>query len=389
MTRPLRVAFIPTNVTGVNFYRMRQPADAMKALGVETAVLWYKDDQYLVEGWENDLLDEKHGPKIMTDIAHACDWADAVVWGGLHAGQSLRLFLYLRGQYDKVFLTEMDDYVFSTPEANAASAHFAPGSDLVKTFHTQIRASDGMIVSTPYLKSLYDDFSPSVRVVENAVNLALWRRTSPSPGRQRVTIGWVGGGSHTEDLALVKDAMFNVLNKHPNVWFKVLHGIPDFFKGTHPRIITDKDFKPINHYPAWVSRAKFDIGIAPLVDNNFNRGKSNLRWLEYSAMGIPCVASSLPHFTGSIVHGETGLIARNAQDFEKQLSALVESESFRKTLGANAHNEVNRNWSPRVMAEKYKATIEEMLYAKSDEGNARIAHRRPNGRPEQHTLVRV
>jgi Glycosyltransferase len=156
--------------------------------------------------------------------------------------------------------------------------------------------------------------------------------------------------------------MFRVLEKHKNVTFKILHGIPDFFKN-HKKIKLYKAFKPVTKYPQWVVRQGFDIGVAPLVDNNFNRGKSNLRWLEYSAMKVPTVASPLPHFTQSIRHGETGFIANTPEQWEHYLTLLINDAEKRKQIGQNAYDEVKNNWSLKSLGEKYETAIKELSNA--------------------------
>ena len=384
----MKVAFIPSNVSGVVFYRVWQPAlQMMKNKRDKVVVWWWKPDQFEMHPWEGELSEPEIGPSIGRDINAACAWADVVVWMGLHQPASLNLFHQMRATYDKPFVTEMDDYIFSIPEANIASTVFRPGMGLTRIGLEQIKASDALIVSTPYLAQLYKPFNPQVHVVENAVDLALWRTSKSSPGRQRVTIGWMGGGTHREDLALVKDAVFEVLDRYENASFTFLHACPDFFKG-HKRIKEIRGFKAIDKYPAWVAKAGFDIGIAPLVDNNFNRGKSNLRWLEYSALGIPTVASPLPHFKESIREGETGLLANATQEWVNALGYLIENEEARLRIGKQAQQEVKERWNPYLLGRKYRKTLEEITFnARTYQVRPSIADRGLNRRSEQYAVV--
>ncbi|HMX43004.1 MAG TPA: hypothetical protein PKB12_04730, partial [Elusimicrobiota bacterium] len=286
----LKVFFVPTNVSGVVFYRAWQPYLALKkSKEIAPLIWWFKPDQYTLHPWEAQITSGELGQSIIRDIDRGCAWADVVVWMCLHSFESLRLFKYMKAQHQKPFFMEIDDYLFSIPAKNQAHKYYKPGGELSRVGLEQMKAADGIICSTPYLKELYEPFNSNIRVAENVIDLPLWRKGNP-PARQGVTIGWVGGGTHEEDLALIKEPMFRVLEKHKNVTFKILHGIPDFFKN-HKKIKLYKAFKPVTKYPQWVVRQGFDIGVAPLVDNNFNRGKSNLRWLEYSAMKVPTVAS--------------------------------------------------------------------------------------------------
>jgi len=357
----LKVAFIPTNVSGVVFYRVWQPYNAMLGTkGIKPICWWYTPNQIEMHPWENEVLDSQKGSSIQYDINAACEWADVVVWMALHSPQSLALFREMKLKHRKVFLTEIDDYFLSLPAKNQASPYWKPGSDMVGYVIDQFRESDGLIVSTPYLAELYRKFNTNIRVVENVIDLSLWR---PHHNHgDEVKIGWVGGGTHEDDLEIVKDVVFELLEEHKNLSFHFLHGVPRFFRDI-PRIKADLSFRSIDKYPRWVMKAGFDIGIAPLEDNNFNRGKSNLRWLEYSAMGIPTVASPLPHFVESIKEGETGLIARSHDEWKYNLKKLIEDKELRHSIGLNARKQVESRFSMRTLRDTYKSVLEDALNA--------------------------
>jgi len=381
----LKVFFIPTNVSGVVFYRAWQPYLSLKGkAGVEPMIWWFKPNQYMLHPWESQIRDPEMGPTIVRDLDCGCEWADIVVWMGLHSYEALNLFKYLKRKHQKKFIMEIDDYLLSIPAKNAAHNYYKPGSELTKVGLEQMKISDGVICSTPYLKWLYDDFNDNIKVAENVIDFTLWRKSRP-PVRQGVTIGWVGGGTHEDDLAVIKAPMFRILEKYKNVTFKILHGIPDFFKN-HKQIKWSKDFKPVDKYPKWVVKQKFDIGVAPLVDNNFNRGKSNLRWLEYSAMGIPTVASPLPHFTSAIQHGVTGFIANTEEQWEHYLTQLIEDERLRLTVGQQARDEVKENWSLKSLGKKYKTVIKEFYNAEPDTSISSVPGQRLPQRPERQPL---
>lgn len=352
----LKVAFIPTGVSGVVFYRVWQPYGALTdASGIQPICWWYKTDQYTLHPWENEVMDNQKGPSIQYDINAACEWADVVVWMSLHSQSALDLFREMKQKHDKIFLTEIDDYILSIPQKNQASEYFRPGSDMVSYAVDQFIESDGLIVSTPYLGNMYRKFNKNIHVVENCIDTGLWH-TKPTNYTDNIKIGWMGGGTHEEDLEIVKDVVFELLSENKKISFHFLHGVPKFFRGV-PRITADLSFKPVDKYPKWVMKAGFDIGIAPLEDNNFNRGKSNLRWLEYSAMGIPTVASPLPHFVESIKEGETGFIAKTNDEWKYNLKQLINDAELRHSIGLKARKEVEEKWSIRSLRDKYKSVL--------------------------------
>jgi glycosyltransferase involved in cell wall biosynthesis len=85
------------------------------------------------------------------------------------------------------------------------------------------------------------------------------------------------------------------------------------------------------------------IGIAPLADTQFNAAKSWLKILEYSALGIPWVASPRAEYERFAIEGGGGLLAERPKDWLKMLKWLVESESMREEVGAFGRATVEAN----------------------------------------------
>jgi glycosyltransferase involved in cell wall biosynthesis len=94
--------------------------------------------------------------------------------------------------------------------------------------------------------------------------------------------------------------------------------------------------KSIEVYPA--AMANFDIALAPATNSAFFRGKSDLRWLEASALGIPVVAD--PVLYPSIEHGVTGLHATSPAAAREAMLALVDDAALRARLGSAAREYV-------------------------------------------------
>jgi len=371
---------------------MWAPAMEMRKMGHKAALLWYKHDQFKRPDFEWEIDNPEIGWAIRKDLDMACEWGDVVVWMAVHTPSALKFYEEMRLKHSgKPFLLELDDIVFDVPGYNVGSQAYYPGSPLSEILLRQIKGCDGIIVSTPFLKKRLEKYHQNIRVVENTIDSSLWRR-SPPPRRRRINIGWVGGATHEKDLALIKNVVQDVCSQNKHVRFKILHGCPEFFKHTPdcswldtndpryhkgdpcprcgglPMVQWSHKFTSIDKYPEWVSKEGFDIGIAPLLDNTFNRAKSNLRWLEYSAMGIPTVASPVENFKLSIVDGKTGLFADSPDEWVSQLTRLINDPQLRASIGKSALNEVRENWTPRKQAEKYLRTIEEITNAEPNAG---------------------
>lgn len=363
----MKIAFVPSGVSGVAWYRAYQPAIALRDLGVKTALLWYRNDLILPHPWEDEIGGDN---SILADLHKAYQWADAVVWMQLHTTKALDAFLTLKEYYKKPSYIELDDYVFNVPTGNIASRVYWPGGPYTQIVLEQIKAATGLIVSTPHLRDLYLPLNSNIAVIENTIDLNLWARPSPrARSFKHINIGWVGGGSHMEDLKMIEKPLFDVLALNRFYRFTCLHGCPPEWR-SHPQVVCpleERDgrmvpsFRNINEYPLWVRHYRFDIGIAPLVDNEFNRAKSNLRWLEYSAQSIPTVYSPVTHFAQTIKPGVTGIPASTDEEWGRALTKLIDDKVYRKKMGDAAAAEIKRRWQPRHQAMKYKEFFKKEL----------------------------
>lgn len=356
-SKTLRVAFISTTVSGVCYYRMCSFAWAMRKWPRTETVVWpFSYDTTIQNPWQVDILQM---PEIRQNIDMLCERADVVVWQALDFQHSFEFWQEMRARHQKPFLMEIDDYVADVPIGNEAYEQYKPGSTRFRVCMDQMRQSDGLIVSTPYLAEMYKGMNANIHVVSNSIDLSQWKDLERKRG-DRIRIGWIGGGTHGPDLEMISPAIQKVLEKYQDVWFYCIHGVPQVYKEMK-KVYWTRKWAQINLYPKFMASYKFDIGIAPLLDNNFNRGKSNLRWLEYSALKIPTVASPLPDFDRVISHGQNGYLANSEDEWVMMLSKLIEDKNHRRSVGQSAHETIKRDFNVSKTAKEYLWLLREVV----------------------------
>ena len=102
--------------------------------------------------------------------------------------------------------------------------------------------------------------------------------------------------------------------------------------------------RPVD-YPAFVAwmvdSLRWDLAIAPLEDSPFTRCKSDLKLLDYAALGVPGIYSRVAPYATTVRHGETGWLAESAPDgWREALERLVDDADLRSTVAANARRYV-------------------------------------------------
>jgi glycosyltransferase involved in cell wall biosynthesis len=165
------------------------------------------------------------------------------------------------------------------------------------------------------------------------------------------------------------------MKKYRNVYLELMGGIEQDAVAELFRNMDDSNLDRISiiggtkswtGYPELLSKQKWDIGIAPLIDDVFNRGKSHIKWMEYASYKIPTVASNVyPYYkdiqgTKTIEDGVTGYLCEPKEWYEK-LEKLVLDNNLRNRIGENAYYYVKDNWQPQHHIKKWKEAIDTLL----------------------------
>jgi len=203
-------------------------------------------------------------------------------------GQLSQVRHYKRAAPATLIVQMVDDLLGEVPEQhpNRVFQSREGHQRMVQT----LRASDRLVVTTETLLQHYRQYVPDVRLVPNSLDrpwFALDVKREPHRPGQRLRVGWIGAGQHQGDLELIAPIVAEFAAEVDWVFMGMsIDAIKPHLKEFH-------SFVSIADYPAKMATLNLDIAIAPLQDNLFNRCKSNLRLLEYGAMGWPVVCSDV------------------------------------------------------------------------------------------------
>jgi glycosyltransferase involved in cell wall biosynthesis len=107
----------------------------------------------------------------------------------------------------------------------------------------------------------------------------------------------------------------------------------------------------------------FDLALAPSGRTNLFRGKSDLRWLEASALGTPLIAD--PEVYPEIEHGVTGFHATSVDEMREIVLALVDDPALRARVGEQARAYVTEHRRIAVAAQQWAGVLREAVAARA------------------------
>jgi glycosyltransferase involved in cell wall biosynthesis len=99
------------------------------------------------------------------------------------------------------------------------------------------------------------------------------------------------------------------------------------------------------------------IGIMPLTDDEWSRGKCAFKLLQYMAASLPCVASPIGANTEAVIDGITGFHAATVEDWENRLEELIVSPELRARFGAGGLSHVEKRYSMRAYRARYVSLL--------------------------------
>lgn len=353
-TESLKILALHTN-TGSRFYRIIPQLKWMQKMGHQVQL-------------------ERHD---VPDLPDLIKWADVVI---LQMVFSRDLVASIKAAGKKVIF-ECDDLIHKSHELHYS---YREHDTLFKQLQwlwriwRVLRLCDGFIVSTPELKKVYGWMCRNTFVFGNYMELEHWLKENPKNQSSRVRILWSGSTSHTGDLHWVKPIMAAILAKYPQVQFIYIGhgGVPtddlyakfiygdDIFEGLPKDRRESLLPAPPNVYPYIVASLMADIAIAPLEKNDFNRYKTQCKYLEYAINGIPGVYSkwfytdARDHRAAGSILNNTGLVADTPEEWIDALSLLIEDATLRRQIGDNARAEVIEKFNFADHAPRWQGFVE-------------------------------
>ena len=171
--------------------------------------------------------------------------------------------------------------------------------------------------------------------------------------RERLVIGFSSGPVNFRELIELEDALLEILQKYPRCRLQIV-------SGTAPRFPSESlryEFKPWLHdnpfgrYDLGVEEMlEFDIALAPLLLNDYARGKDSAKLRQYMALGLPIVATGFGVNAEMIEDGVSGFLAARSADWICALSRLIEDADLRTQMGRAARARVEVEFDVRPQA---------------------------------------
>jgi len=242
----------------------------------------------------------------------------------------------------KPFIFDVDDAIFLGPRG-ASADRIARSASLV-------------ICGNNFLANHFSRHA-RVAVLPTAVDtLCFVPHVGLSPKKQ--VVGWSGSSSGLKYLYGIEPAILSLLHKHPEAILKVVSDKPPVFKTLPSKRV---------FYERWtIAREvavlqEFAVGIMPLEDDLWARGKCSFKMLTYMAVGLPVVVSPVGMNVEILANGPCGFAAKTNNDWVDAISNLLNESALADQMGQTGRRIIETRYARNVVAPQLAQLLREQI----------------------------
>ncbi len=213
---------------------------------------------------------------------------------------------------------------------------------------TIIKLSHLVFAGNQYLSDYASRFNSNIVIVPTTIDTAQYLPSQNGREHQQVCIGWSGSFSTIQHFALAIPPLRRIKDKYGDkVKFKIIGDANYYCKELETQGV------------AWVAStelkdlSEIDIGVMPLPDDEWAKGKCGLKGLQYMALGIPTLMSPVGVNSEIIQHGVNGYLPASEDEWVEDISKLIESKECRVKIGNAGRDTVVNKYSVEAWKGKY------------------------------------
>lgn len=211
-----------------------------------------------------------------------------------------------------------------------------------------IRFASLVIAGNSFLADYASKYNSNVIVIPTTLDTDYYTSSEIKAEKKQVTIGWSGSPTTIEHFRIAENAMEIVKQKYGDRVCFVILGAPSYVNKT-------LDTKGIS----WSQEIElptlktFDIGLMPLPDDEWSKGKCGFKALLYMSLGITSVLSPVGVNQEIVKEGKNGFFASSTEEWVEKISLLIENETLRNQCGMEARKYLVEHFSVLAWQEKY------------------------------------
>ncbi|MBL4861802.1 MAG: glycosyltransferase family 4 protein [Crocinitomicaceae bacterium] len=249
----------------------------------------------------------------------------------------------------KKYIYDFDDAIW-LPNYSESNARFHRLKAYGKVKRI-IKWADKISVGNTYLKEYAEQYNSNVTLIPTTIDMVNVHNKTTVQNTDKPVIGWTGSHTTMEYLKFLVPILKD-LEKEFDFTFRVISNHP-------PEIELDSlEFVKWNKATEIEDLAVLNIGVMPLEDTIWAKGKCGFKCLQYMALQIPSVISPVGVNNEIVEHGKNGFLCATPEEWKKVLAELLKDQMLRERIGKSGQKTVRERYSVMANSRSYLALIQ-------------------------------
>jgi len=264
------------------------------------------------------------------------------------------IFELLTKALNRKIIYDIDDMIFLKKQ-NSFNKFWSTLKGRKKPY-LLMKEAGHVIVCTPKLEEIARRYNQRVTDISSTINMQVYKPVEEYKNNGTTVLGWTGSFSGIEYLKTLDNVLRKVANNR-KIKLMVIFNITDKKFG-----LSGVDVENIQ----WSQKAevenlqKIEIGLYPLIKDEWGLGKSGLKAIQYMSLGIPVVATSFGANLRVIENGVSGFLVDSQNEWVEAIIKLIDDCDLRKKIGIAARQRVEKYFSLEANKDKYLGIFEEV-----------------------------
>ena len=269
------------------------------------------------------------------------------------------IFPYLPPLFEKYLTLRKIKYIFDYDDAifhnYDQTSHMIIRWLFKEKISTVIKGARHVIAGSQYLADYALKVNNNVEVIPTVININKYpSRQSRATSEDIFTIGWIGSPSTAKYVEEIGVALSEICNDG-NTKILLIGAGNMKLPGVNYENLEWSEDSEINNLRL------FDVGIMPLSDGPWERGKCGFKLIQYMACGLPVVASSTGVNSVIVEEGKNGFLVRTISDWVRALKILRDDVELRQRMGEYGRKKVENQYCLQVTAHRFVAIFKKIL----------------------------
>lgn len=213
--------------------------------------------------------------------------------------------------------------------------------------HKIAERSEGIIAGNSFIADWFSKYNRNIFVVPTAIDTNRFIQDTTISKDEKFIVGWTGSADGLQYVYDIEEPLSNFIKNHENTFIKIICDKKPVFKTIPPERTMYTPWNPLTEN---TELQDVSIGIMPLTDNEWSRGKCSFKMLQYMSTSIPVVVSDVGMNSEVLAKSDIGYGVKKQEEWIEAMVALWNDHSLREKMGENGRTLIEKEYSVNIIA---------------------------------------